>query len=382
MTVSNNTHSPIGASSYYRFSKCPGSVKLSEGITSLPSKYADEGTKAHEIAAFWLEGKDIRCLDAQDEMLENVKIYVEAIEKEKATDLDGVLLVEHYFDLSFLHPNARGTADAVIYLPNAEKLIVADLKYGAGLSVEVENNGQLLYYALGALLTTDFKVSEVELMVIQPRCDHPDGVIRRWAFDVTEILEFKSDLEAAIKRTEEKNAPLIPGSHCRFCPASGICTALKDRALTAIENAFSKEVSYDPNKLSEVLSKLDQVENWVESVRAFAYSEAKQGRIPPGYKLVAKRATRKWKNEKQITSFLQKDLGYDSGIFDIKLKSVAQMEKILHKNDKEKISEYVEAISSGDTLVSDSDPREAIKALLVSDMFEDETKTNKSNGEK
>ena len=49
----STAHSKIGASSKDRWSQCPGSVRLSEGIPSISSAYAEEGTLAHSLAADW-----------------------------------------------------------------------------------------------------------------------------------------------------------------------------------------------------------------------------------------------------------------------------------------------------------------------------------------
>ena len=74
-------HSKIGASSMYRWSKCPGSVRLCEGIVAPQSKYAEEGTKAHEIAASWLNHYPQRpgeeALD--DDTKSAVHTYVETV---------------------------------------------------------------------------------------------------------------------------------------------------------------------------------------------------------------------------------------------------------------------------------------------------------------
>ncbi|MCH8328897.1 MAG: DUF2800 domain-containing protein, partial [Nanoarchaeota archaeon] len=55
MSDNRPIHSKIGASSMYRWSNCPGSVKLSEGMTSESSIYAIEGTAAHEVVGLALE---------------------------------------------------------------------------------------------------------------------------------------------------------------------------------------------------------------------------------------------------------------------------------------------------------------------------------------
>ena len=64
------------------------------------------------------------------------------------------LLVEHRVDLTPLRPPVPmfGTADAIVIKPKRRQLHVIDLKYGAGVLVEAENNPQTRYYGLGALL--------------------------------------------------------------------------------------------------------------------------------------------------------------------------------------------------------------------------------------
>ena len=43
------------------------------------------------------------------------------------------------------------------------------------------------------------------------------------------------------KATEDPHAPLVPGDHCRFCPAggAGICPALKDKANAVAAQVFA-----------------------------------------------------------------------------------------------------------------------------------------------
>ena len=59
------------------------------------------------------------------------------------------LRVEVKFDLTHIDAEAFGTCDAVIVAP-MNRIIVVDYKHGKGHAVEVENNHQLQYYALGA----------------------------------------------------------------------------------------------------------------------------------------------------------------------------------------------------------------------------------------
>ena len=53
----------------YRWATCPGSVRLSKGIPNRSSKYAQEGTDAHEWAAKLATGEAMM-LDAPEDMRE------------------------------------------------------------------------------------------------------------------------------------------------------------------------------------------------------------------------------------------------------------------------------------------------------------------------
>jgi hypothetical protein len=368
-------HSHIGASSMHRWSVCAGSVRLSRGITPKTSVYAEEGTRAHELAATIIQSQIIPA-DADPEMLEAVMVYVSEVAAAYAeAGSHGQLFIEQKFDLSKIHPGLFGTADAVVCDPKRSLLQVFDYKHGSGIAVEVEENEQLMYYGLGALLSTGFKCRDVELIIVQPRCDHPEGRIRRWKFESFALLDFAADLKKFAEKTEDPNAPLVPGEHCRFCPAAGICPAIHSKALTLAKEEFSPVFSYDPQKLSQVLEWLPALEGWIKNVREFAYAEAEHGRCPPGWKLVEKRATRKWRDESfaMHTAHENKKLG----LIETCIKSVAKVETILGKQEfKELFGDQVTQESSGLTLVHESDKRPPKKVGAKSEFTKIETNTD------
>lgn len=361
-------HSKLGASSMYRWAACPGSVKLSEGIVSPPSKYAEEGTKAHEVAASRLQ-KGYYPLDTPSEMEDAVEVYVQTVlaEWKEAQTPSDKLLIEHQFDLSTVHPGCFGTADCVMYKAGQKLLKVFDYKHGQGIPVAVIEDGkpnvQLSYYGLGALLSTGFPCDEVELVIVQPRCSHPDGTIRRVRFKSIDLLDFAADVADFARATEKPNALIVPGGHCRFCPAATICPQIHQKAQALAKEQFRNDLSYDPVRLAEILNWLPALEGWAKSVREFAYAEAEHGRCPPGWKLVAKRATRKWLNAEEAAETLREEFGLTAAqLFEATLRSPAQVEKMLkNKAEKEKLAALVAAVSSGDTLVPDEDPRQPSK---------------------
>lgn len=365
-------HSKIGASSYYRWKACPGSVRLSEGVPNRSSSYAQEGTEAHDIAAqmledyFFRKGKPNIPANYPSEAMSAIKDYFLTIKKDALTAgceaSSGHVLIEHRFDLSTVHPGLFGTADCILYNKSEKRLSVYDYKHGAGIAVAVENNLQLQYYGLGALLSTSLPVEEVELCIVQPRCDHPDGVIRRWKFEALELLDFAADLADDAKATEDPDAVVVPGDHCRFCPAAGAnkCPAIRDKAKALAKTQFKPVEEYDSDKLKEALDFLPVLESWIKQVREFAYGEAQHGRTPAGYKLVAKRATRKWAESDEVVAENLECLLPEKNFYSKKLLSPAQVEKLLPKEHKKDIECLVVKESSGHTLVHESDKRPAV----------------------
>lgn len=366
-------HSKLGASQYDRWGKslggCPGSVRLSEGVEKTSSVYAERGTEAHTLAYHKLMGHPSSSYQLLGDESEDaaVDMYVDYVDKLAPFTPYLVVDFEKRFDLTRYYPNLYGTADAVIYWKQTKKLNVIDYKHGAGIPVEVEENAQLMYYGLGAMHALGLPVVEIELTIVQPRCYHPNGPIRSWKTTPARLIDFVADLIDDAKATEDPNAPLNPGDHCRWCPAKAICPALKEKSLTLAAQSFTSLAPYDSQKLAATLSMLPTIETWVKGVREFAYREAEHGRPPPGWKLVDKRANRKWREDINQDN-LARNLGLKQPeIFESKLKSPAQVEKMLSKEVKKVFDQFVTSESSGKTLVPVADKRPEAKERAVTD---------------
>jgi hypothetical protein len=338
----------------YRWSKCPGSVSLCSTVPpAVESAYAAEGTKAHELASGLLMGRSVELPDP--DMAEAVAEYVNLCKKYIETK-NAVAYIERKFDLSKVYPGCFGTADFVCYWPQHKKLIVIDFKYGSGIWIDPKDNPQLLYYGLGAVLDLNLPdVETVELGICQPRCG--DGAYRCVEVSVMDLLDFRTELIEYAKATEVPDAQLTPGEHCRFCPASGVCPALQSRANDVAKMEFAvSPSSYDPTQLAQALAMRD-------------YAELSAGREIPGWKLVEKRATRKWNDEKAVADLLE-DFG-DQAYAPRELKSPAQMEKT-DKKMYAVVADNVVKESSGCTVVPESDKRPAVKQITAQQDFAEE----------
>ncbi|CUW38822.1 protein of unknown function(Protein of unknown function DUF2800,9-401) [Magnetospirillum sp. XM-1] len=395
-------HATLGASSCYRWWECPGSVRLTANLKDEGSDFAAEGTAAHalgedclthgrspdEFLGSWicseteviapkkpdaLALKKFRWFEVTDEMIEAVQIYVDAVRADFNPDDGDILMVEQKFDLGVNFTQMFGTADAVIYKSGARSLHVFDLKYGRGVPVEARTgsgtgiesvNRQALYYALGATLALPpgKPVTSVEVVIVQPRAPHKDGPVRRATVDAYELLEWRSDVLAAARRTLEPDAPLAAGSWCKFCGAAGFCPKLREQSLENAMSEFSDDLSeLTPDEIARILNAAEDVENWIKAVRAYAYQRLEQGDAVPGWKLVPKRATRKWAEDEETTAEALRLLGLDDGdLFKKSLLTPAQVEKLMSKDDREALAALTVKESSGSTMARESDERGSV----------------------
>lgn len=388
-------HAKYSASASKRWLSCPGSVQLSVGAPPKPeSEYALEGTLAHSCLEIVLKDIFKRDLDLPvilkslremqlfpKEIIDNVAIAAKYI-KEKfyldhihaVTDVS----IEEKIDCSFLFPNTFGTGDFCA-VQEFGKLSIVDYKHGAGVAVDIHNNSQLLFYALGLAHKFEYNFAEIELTIIQPRADHSDGPIRTWVTDIDTLLAWKDKFIKGIKACEKPNADLASGDHCRWCPASAYCPEISTKALDQAmidfapstgELALPQVTNRTPVKfLPQALDAAKKLEVWIKALRQTAFDALNRGEIVLGWKLVDKKSTRRWVNLEHTSDIAFDLFGGES--FDNKLKSPRQLELTFGRElVKDFINENTTDISTGVTLVRSTDPRPAAISSAQSD-FDD-----------
>jgi len=378
---------------------CPGSVNLARQVPAQDSGsniFAQEGTNAHTFGELCLStgdepaeylGRQMPGFVVSEEMVEHVGTYV-AHCRELALQVmahsGGAVWIEHKFNLNSLNPPEPmfGTGDFCAYDAQTQTLYVVDLKYGQGVVVEVLGNKQTRYYALGCALSPEIKglpITDVVMTIVQPRAGHADGPIRSETISFLELLEFASTLLFAAKKTQEPNAPLVPGSHCRFCPASGVCPAQRDQAMVLAQMDFAVETPSMPpapetmpiGVVLDMLPKLHVLEDWIAAMRAHVRGKLERGEDVPGWKLVEKRAQRKWADETKAGEMLVNQGRDEDEICDISLKSVAQIEKLIGKKAfaVSSLAALVVKQSSGLKMAPASDPAPAVLVTAGSEFL-------------
>ena len=394
---SARAHARLAPSAAHRWMHCPGSVRLSDGMPNETSSFAAEGTAAHELcAAVLTEGGFVadrlgryvdvktakivdtpedtddenRFFEITEEMADAVAMYVDHVKG--LAGANSGLDVEQRLDMTHLHPGIFGTGDATVFDPVDRHLHVCDFKYGKGVAVDADDNPQLLLYAAGAARRLhNAQIEKLTMHIVQPRAPHPKGPIRSYEIDLLDLFEFEDTLAAAAAETDKPDAAVVAGDWCRFCPAQPVCPTVRAKRLAAAAEEFGdvgEPIALAPpetlsdEKLGALLREADQIGNYVKAVQEYAHAQAMAGKMPAGFKLVAKRAVRKWRNDDEAKAKL---LALAIEPFEEpKLKSPAKVEgQFPGKNKAERqkaMADLVEAKSSGTNLVPVDDPRPAV----------------------
>lgn len=332
-------HSLLGPSAAHRWMRCPGSVALTKDLPDESSPHAEEGTRAHEMAARLLDATDTSRRTVDAEMYEHVCAYVDYVKREAEGHQ---LLVEQRVDYSDVIgvPNSFGTADCIILAGDTMKII--DLKYGMGVRVDAEQNEQLQLYALGALETFGIVggFRKAKLVIVQPRLNH----IAEWEVSVEDLRRFGEvaavSAQGALYAIERStDGRLNPGEkQCRFCKAKATCPALLAHVQDAVgadfDNLDADEIKTSPmgmgaNSLSIAMAAVPLVEDWCKAVRARLEAELLKGERIPGWKLVQGRnGARKWGNEAEAEATLKKMKLKVEEMYDLSLITPPKAEKL------------------------------------------------------
>jgi hypothetical protein len=417
-------HSAFSASASARLLACPGSYELGLRANTgrKSSIYSAEGTLAHAIGeACLLAGVEPDSFLGQtrtadgfsftigEDFVEAVQVYVDyvrgLIALGYAVAMETTVTPTHQWDgLPELPVHLFGTADVIAYHQERRHVVIADLKFGAGVPVEVDGNTQFLYYASGAIapstLTALFgpgagAVDAVRLAVIQPRAFHRDGPIRSQDLTPAEVRTWaRTELYPGVKRAlADYGKTLSAGKHCRFCPVLPGCEKPASLSFDTARDAFlgaALENLPDPatvqgdlsaalpahelsdDKLADLLDRIEVITPWLAAVKSLALERAEAGRTPPGYKLVPKRALRRWAEEDEAALLnALADTGlHPDNYTTAKPLTPAMVERRIGKDAYEaNVAPLVVKTSSGNTLAPEGDPRSRIQRQTAQEAF-------------
>ena len=378
----NRPHALLSASGSSRWINCTPSAKLEEKYgKQTTSVYAQEGTLAHEISELYIKHDILHSIDAEEfsyqletlmenelfneEMLSVIPIYVDYCASEyksaKSQNSEAIMEIEQKLDLTEYVPESFGTADCIIISDGTIEVI--DLKYGKGVPVYADANRQLMLYGLGALRKFDvmYDIQNIKLTIVQPRINN----ISTWQISVKDLMHWaETELKPAAKLAFEGKGEIKAGSWCKFCSVKNQCKALAEQQLEIAKYEFKKPEFLSDDEISDILKRAHKFIEWINSIEEYAQTEAYNGnKVWPGFKVVEGISRRKWVDEEKVIDTLYSRFPElsDDQIFDTKLVSISQIEKLLGKKTvQEKLSDVIIKPQGKPTLVPDTDKRPSI----------------------
>ncbi|MDO5722513.1 MAG: DUF2800 domain-containing protein [Actinomycetaceae bacterium] len=381
-----DSHALLSASGAHRWLSCPPSARLEADLPESTSQAAEQGTAAHALAEWKLrralhQSPTTRPvsdrIDTEMETLTDdyVAFIQERLREVRKHCADPVALIEQRLDFSHIVPGGFGTGDCVLIAEPTLQII--DLKYGAGVLVEAENNPQLMLYALGALQTFGplYDIREVSVTIYQPRRSN----VSTWQITVTELETWaKQVVKPAAELAAAGEGEFCAGEHCRFCKLAPTCRARTEENLKLAKLEFAPPAELSDAEIADVLTRLPELKAWASDVEAHALSLAvNQGKTWPGFKLVEGRSIRKYADEEAVAAAAEA-----AGISDVwqrKLKTITALEKQLGKKRfTELFDQYVVKPAGKPTLVPVSDKRPALTTTAADTEFSPVTPTSKN----
>lgn len=379
---SEREHALLSASAANRWLNCTPSAKLEDAEGPRASSiYASEGTLAHELGELYLRHDALGTIDDQafsdrfdeimsnelfsEEMLDVVPVYVdyciEQFNAAKANDPQAIMDIEQKLDLTEFVPESFGTADCIILGGNL--IEVVDYKHGKGVPVYAEWNKQLMLYGLGALRKYDvlFDIEEVRITIVQPRINN----ISSWQISVSDLLEWATkEVIPTAKLAFAGKGELKAGEWCKFCAVKNRCRTLYEKNVELAKYDFQEAALLSDDEISDILEKTPALVEWANSIQEYARDRAiNHGKTWPGFKLVEGTSRRKWLDEDAVAEAIFSKIpeASEDQIYDLKLKSITQIEKIFGKKVvAEQLSDVITKPQGKPTLVPISDKRPAI----------------------
>lgn len=378
---SEREHALLSPSSSSRWLNCTPSARLAENAENKSSVYAEEGTLFHEICEYCLaqwnagvwepdpfgeelpELKDDHLMHPlfKQEMFKHARNYCDFVMNENYNleKSDGAckLLLEEKVDISEYAPDCFGSVDC--QLVGRDTLEVIDLKYGEGVKVYAERNTQMMLYALGALKGRP-SIKSIRLVIAQVRLNHFDV----WEISVNDLLQWADKvLKPTAKKAFAGKGEQKLGDWCGFCPVKAQCRKQYEAVVSDFDKYEYPELLTE-DEICDLIEKIDKYKGWLESVNKFVYDEALRGHKWKGYKLVAGRSSRVITDEEAIRQDLLTKKYLEDEIFNIKLKGIGDLEKLVGKKQFSALyGQYVKSKPGNPKLVPDSAPGDEINPL-------------------
>lgn len=399
-------HARLGPSNH-RWPKCPGSIRVEAEYPDVSGEAAIDGTGSHLLLEMCLDNA-VRA-EAYDGQIIGVNHpdklggWLVSIDRIERVQMCLDYISRRYRELSEQFPSATitvesetksdpgaiagrddwwGTVDVTITVMTGNKcnfIEIVDFKDGRGW-VHVPGNTQLISYLTGKMSKYTYNdgiqgikrimdatmIDGARMTIVQPKTN---PVVRYEDVNPQDMAHAHFELIQAAKATDDPNAPLVPGKHCKWCKHKKNCTAEAEQSMEristmtevvpvqggslfeTIEQTFGDITQLDDSKLSELASAKAGVMSVFERAEEEITRRLETGGVIPGYKLAPGNSKQVWAvDEEEVEKALKGVRLKKADIYPAKLISPAQMQKHqgLTEAQRKRLTEKLITVKAGD----------------------------------
>ena len=333
-------HALLSASSANRWLHCPPSVRLTEDLPEKANQYMAEGTEAHALCeqilrasiTAWRLGDSGTMVSTDgypDEMVKAALVYRDFIhDLWLGFEHKPSVFIEQRVDTDEWVPGGFGTCDCLLIGDGI--LHVVDFKYGKGVPVSVQQNPQLMYYALGAydLFRMTDTIKTIRMSIVQPRIQSEPETAE---MSTTDLLGWANGiLRPAAVLAWQGGGERNPGEWCRWCWIYPRCRAWKDKYDL---DGFTIEAPPDltDEEIGRWLHRLQGVAQYAKDLENYVQQQMIDGRKIPGWKLVEGRSVRKWTDQEAAFRAMEADGIDEAMLYTREPISLTAAEKLMGK---------------------------------------------------
>lgn len=417
------SHARLGCSNH-RWPACPGSIREEADYPDTSGPAAIDGTGTHILVEDCVNtGKQ-----AADFIGEQIgvghpdKPQGWTVDSERAERVQMCLdyLARRKFELSLQFPDGKlvveteskadpggmfgrddwwGTVDLTLMVLNPSGglhfLEIIDYKDGRGW-VNEKDNTQLLSYCGGKMrpyvgsgpeLVRPFRTERIggcRMAIVQPKTS---PAVRYWDATSLQVMDALIEIAESASKTDDPDAPLVPGKHCQWCKANpkrgGLCTALiKEVSMGTelsnfefIEKAVADPKALDSDKLAQLMAAKAPLMTAFDKIEAELHERLELGEEISGFALKPGRGSSVWNDsEEEIVKKLKGKRLVQDDYYPKKLASPAQIlsndklsetqkrkleeELVTFKAGKLKVTKVAEKEKSADMMFAQVKPKE------------------------
>lgn len=291
-----------------------------------------EGVAIHEAIAAELVGGELgvtaqKIIDASDDAQSIIDFCVAAVCRLRdfhGGEVNCESVCDYEGDSLFI--SAR--PDAVIWNNQTKTLVVIDYKTGY-VPVAAEGNEQLLIYAHAFVVKNKIAPTKIHGVIIQPRLttiEYADIDYDSYFFDKLEQnLHSRQDIFRV-------------GAHCKNCSALTICRLFRDTVVKYYEPSLKDGLSSRPDEWAKLIAIARPAKKFFDEILDEAKTFLELGGKIDGVGYTLSGGRRAWVREARPDDIAERIGVKEDDLYEPKkMKSPAQVEKILKKDKREKV---------------------------------------------